>query len=185
MSTDDERSFQVVPPAERPRKVRSTVRVVLVSPDAEILLLEDSDPGLPDHRWWVVPGGGMDPGETPGQTAVREIAEETGLALTEDQLVGPVASRQVVHGYTDQVIEQDEAFYVAHVPRFEVDTAGHTEEELVTLHQHRWWPLSELATTSAQVWPAELLDLVDLADQPRRWPVDLGHREESTVPDGA
>ena len=182
MSTDEQRLFRVVPPAERPRKVRSTVRVVLISPDEETLLFQDSDPGLPGTRWWVVPGGGMDPGETQAQTAVREIAEETGLALTEDALIGPVAHRHVVHGYSDQVIEQDEAYYLADVSRFEVDTSAHTEEELVTLQEHRWWRRSELAGTEAWIWPAELLALWDLHDQPERWPVDLGEQEESTLP---
>jgi 8-oxo-dGTP pyrophosphatase MutT (NUDIX family) len=33
------------------------------------------------HRW-LQPGGHMDPGETPGQTVVRECLEETGFAVT-------------------------------------------------------------------------------------------------------
>ena len=49
------------------------------------------------------------------QAAIREVAEETGYALGEADLRGPIAFRHVVHGYSDQVIEQDEAFFLAMV----------------------------------------------------------------------
>lgn len=37
---------------------------------------------------WTLPGGGMDLGETPEQTVVREVAEETGYAVRPDGLLG-------------------------------------------------------------------------------------------------
>lgn len=186
MTTNDGRLFQLVDRAEdRPRIQRRAVRVILVNEAGQTLLFEDSDPGLPEFRWWVVPGGGMDPGETEEQTAVREIAEETGFALTVADLLGPVARRHVVHGYSDQVIEQEESFFVARVSAFEVDVAGHTEEERLTLQQHRWWGRGELADTADWIWPAQLLGLWDLADDPASWPLQLGRQEESTWPDGA
>ncbi|HYP44686.1 MAG TPA: NUDIX domain-containing protein [Propionibacteriaceae bacterium] len=185
MSADDQRQFQLVARAEdRPRKRRVTVRVILVNEADETLLFEDSDPGLPEFRWWVVPGGGMDPGESEQETAIREVAEETGCALTLADLLGPVARRHVVHGYSDQVIEQQESFFVARVASFEVDAAGHTMEEQLTLQQSRWWDRGDLSRTDAWIWPDRLLDLWDLADHPEEWPLELGHQEESTWPDG-
>ncbi|MFB7512569.1 NUDIX domain-containing protein [Streptomyces sp. NPDC056144] len=39
-----------------------------------------------DHtRRWQWPGGNMDPGETPWETAVRECREETGMVFTGEQ----------------------------------------------------------------------------------------------------
>lgn len=37
---------------------------------------------------WELPGGGADPGESPDETAVREIREETGLEVRIDRLTG-------------------------------------------------------------------------------------------------
>ncbi len=37
-------------------------------------------------RWWDIPKGQQDPGETHAETAVRELAEETGLVISVDQL---------------------------------------------------------------------------------------------------
>lgn len=187
MTTEDGISRPRLPipedPADRPRRTRATVRVIMVNPQDETLLFEDSDPGLPEFRWWVTPGGGIDPGETETEAAVREVAEETGYLLPSADLRGPVARRHVVHGYSDQVIEQDEAFFFARVRTFDVDIAGHTVDEQLTLQQCRWWSRTELATTKAWVWPAELLSLWDLADDPGQWPLDLGHQEESTLAD--
>ncbi len=182
-SSDTARSYvPVADPADRPRTSRTTVRVILIDFD-RTLLFEDSDPGIPETTWWVTPGGGVDPGETEAQAAVREVAEETGHRLSEEDLQGPIARRHVVHGYSDQVIEQDEAFYLAMVPGFDVDTSAHTADEQLTVKGHRWWTHDELRHTDEWIWPHELVELWSLAGQNESWPVDLGTQEESTVVD--
>lgn len=165
-------------PAERPWRWRTAARIVVVAGD-EVLLFEDSDPGLPSFRWWVTPGGGIDPGETPVQAAVRELKEETGLQARAEELRGPVAHRVTVHGYSDQVLEQEEFFFVLHTDRYEVSTAGHTVDEQLTLQSHRWWTLGELATTDAWIWPDNIPQI--LAADPSE-PLQLGRTvAESTL----
>ncbi|HWO49970.1 MAG TPA: NUDIX domain-containing protein, partial [Ornithinibacter sp.] len=103
---------------------------MLVVDEADrVLLFQDSDLGLdPVTHWWVTPGGGVDPGESDLEAGVRELWEETGLVVRAGDLVGPLLTRVVVHGYSDKVVDQVEVFYVVRVPAFEVDTTAHTEE---------------------------------------------------------
>lgn len=153
----------------------------MLDPAGRVLLFCDTDPGLPDFRWWVTPGGGIDPGETEAQAAVREIGEETGAVITEDQLIGPVARRVAVHGYSDEILEQSECFYLARVDPFTVDVSSFTEEEKLTMVENRWWTPDELRSSTEWIWPKELADLIELPDQPEAWPLDLGRQiDEST-----
>ena len=163
------------------------MRVLLVDDRGRLLLFRDSDPGLsPVPRWWITPGGGVDPGESDQEAAVREIAEETGLVIDGGDLVGPVATRHVLHGYSDVVTAQDEVFWLVRTHAFEVDTAGHTEVEQLTMTAHRWWTRAELAETAEELWPRDVLALWQHAEaldaRSTATALDLGVVEESTVP---
>jgi 8-oxo-dGTP pyrophosphatase MutT (NUDIX family) len=176
------RGFRPVPAELRPHRRRAAARALVVTAGC-VLLLRDTDPGLPGSRWWVTPGGGIDPGEDAVRAVIRELFEETGLVASPAGLLGPVAVRDVTHGYSDQVLHQREDFFVLRLPeRIDPDPGGLTAEEQVTLDGWAWQPLDGLAEVAEPVWPANLADLVALADLPDAWPLDLGHVEESTVP---
>ena len=165
----------------RPEKRRQASRVIVRHRDhdgvARVLLFSDTDPGVPGSQWWVTPGGGIDPGEDAPTAAVRELFAETGLRITADQLQGPVATRLAVHGYSDQVLIQQETFYLVEVERFQVSTEGFTEGEKLTLLDNGWFTREELSQMT--VWPAQLGEYFDWAGEPV---VDWGTMEESTVP---
>ena len=44
----------------------------------------------PSAGMWSVPGGRMEPGESEPEAVVREVAEETGLTVRPDRVVGRV-----------------------------------------------------------------------------------------------
>ena len=63
-------------------KIPVSVLVVIHTPGLQVLLLERADaPGL-----WQSVTGSQNPGETLEQTAVREVAEETGLDAAQFRL---------------------------------------------------------------------------------------------------
>lgn len=55
------------------------VRVAVVLPQGDRLLMVRHRKG--DNRYWLLPGGGLDYGETFEQCAAREVREETGLEI--------------------------------------------------------------------------------------------------------
>ena len=49
----------------------------MINSAGEVLLIRRADDGR-----WAMPGGWVEPGETPAEAAVRETAEETGLTVS-------------------------------------------------------------------------------------------------------
>lgn len=174
------RDFRPVAPADRPRKTRRGARVI-VTDGTHVLLFADTDPGVPGSRWYITPGGGIDPGESPLEAAVRELHEETGLVVAPGDLVGPVMRRVAVHGYSDQICAQSEDFFVLSTKQFTPDISGHTLDEQTTLAGHAWVPITDLDEVGIPVWPVALRAILDHAASERGvW--DMGEVEESTVP---
>ncbi|SDO98112.1 NUDIX hydrolase [Desulforhopalus singaporensis] len=57
--------------------------------DSAALILTRRSPMLRSHAGqWALPGGRIDPEESPVETALRELREEVGLHLTRDNLMG-------------------------------------------------------------------------------------------------
>lgn len=70
----------------RPRACAAILR------DSQILLVLHVHDG---RRYWTLPGGGVEPGETPAQAARREALEECGLAV---RIIRPLFERDYSMG---------------------------------------------------------------------------------------
>jgi len=54
-----------------------------------------------DNGQWCLPSGGMDPGESLSETAVREVFEETGLTVEVTALIGVYSTPHMIMVYPD------------------------------------------------------------------------------------
>jgi 8-oxo-dGTP pyrophosphatase MutT (NUDIX family) len=141
---------------------RESARVLLVDNRDRLLLFRSQRyPGRPEFgTLWHTPGGGIKAGEQAAQAAARELFEETGLALSPDEL-GPMVA--VTSGAADigwMAGEFHDAFFFFRVSRHEVDIRGFEELEASTYVEHRWWSVNELAQTSETVVPNGLASLL-------------------------
>lgn len=133
---------------------RESARVILLDDRDHVLLFHGCDPDRPESPFWFTPGGGIDPGETPAQCAVRELREETGLTGV---TLGPLVwRRRARFRFLGQDIDQHEVYFLVRCPRFTVDTAGFTPLERAATDGHRWWTLEQMQVESIVVAPAEL-----------------------------
>ena len=111
--------------------------VVRDGPDgrpADLLLVERGR-GAGVGRW-SVPGGRVEPGERAADAVVREVAEETGLAVAVEGFLGWVERIDPAGGWHFVILDfRARALDAAAVPVAGDDAAA-----------VRWWPLTELAT---------------------------------------
>nr|WP_233571528.1 NUDIX domain-containing protein [Cellulomonas triticagri] len=147
-------------------RYRRAARVLLLDADDRLLLVRGHDVDQPERSWWFTVGGGIDPGESAPDAALREVREETGLVLDPGALVGPVLTRTGIFDFYAQRCRQDEEFFLARVDHAldtdAVDRVGWTALEQDVLDELRWWDLAELDVEgeTREVFPEGLADLV-------------------------
>lgn len=111
-------------------------------------------PGLPSG--WTLPGGGMEPVESPEQTATREILEETGYTVRLDTLLG-VDSLHIKPAERLDPADRDRELLVLRVIFAATRTGGALRcEEDGSTDDVRWFDLDEVAALKR-------VDLVDVA----------------------
>lgn len=145
-------------------RFRRAARVLLLDREDRLLLVRGHDVDQPERSWWFTVGGGIDPGESSLDAAVREVREETGLVLDPASLVGPVLTRTGIFDFSAQRCRQEEEFFLARVDdALDTGTAtrdGWTDVERDVLDELRWWHLADLERETREVFPVGLPDLV-------------------------
>ena len=110
---------------------RIRVSVIIIE-EGKVLLVRHEKEG---RAYWVLPGGGVDFGETVEQAAVRELKEETNLDITVDKLV-----------FVDDFIPEDRHRHVVDVYFTARVVGGKLELGADSIMREvRYFPIEELA----------------------------------------
>jgi 8-oxo-dGTP pyrophosphatase MutT (NUDIX family) len=148
---------------------------VLLDPAGRVFLMEARDPADPRKgEWWEIPGGGMDPGESSDQCALRELHEETGIATAE---IGPcIWVQHVEFDFGGWHFDQDEFIHVAWADGGTYDPQGLEHLEYLAFSAGRWWSLDDLLASDVRLLPGRLRELLPpiLAGELPLEPLDIG-----------
>ena len=145
---------------------------VIPSDDGGIALIRRVRAG---RTFYVSPGGGDQPGETPADAMVREVKEELGLVVKPVRLLAEVSAG-----------EETQLYFLATTVGGAFGTGGGAEVTGRTSSSEGtytpvWMPIERLRQIEG--WPRRLLDVV--ADAPTAgWPDQpLRFHEQPTSPD--
>jgi 8-oxo-dGTP pyrophosphatase MutT (NUDIX family) len=134
-------------------RIRQAARALIVDPDDRVLLVRFE---FPAGTRWALPGGGLEPGETPEDALRRELVEEVGLHEPD---IGPhIWTRLHVIPFIDGSWDgQREQIHLVRSHRFEPAPALSAEElQQEYVFELRWWHRHEIAAATAAAAPERL-----------------------------
>ncbi|RBP48255.1 ADP-ribose pyrophosphatase YjhB (NUDIX family) [Roseimicrobium gellanilyticum] len=152
-----------------PTEARLASRVILIDEQDRVLFFRGTEP-LTGKTFWLMPGGGLDTGESFEDAARRELYEETGITAP---LSTCVWFRRHRHTWNGQDADQFERFFVARTRSTQAISGTNPDSYMSEL---RWWSLSELIDSTDDFAPrriAHLLPAILRADFPEL-PIDCG-----------
>jgi 8-oxo-dGTP pyrophosphatase MutT (NUDIX family) len=147
----------VADPGRTPRRAG---RVLVLDSADRVLLLHGFDPVRPDEPYWLVPGGGANPGESLAEAAARELREETGISASPGELGEPVWHEVTEFSFAGIAYRMEQDFFLLKIAAAEVSTDGMESDEREYSIGHRWWSVAELAAATEPFYPVALPELL-------------------------
>ena len=117
---------------------RDIVTGVIISQDSKILMGK-GNPGSVYKNCWLIPGGGVDDGETKNPTLIRETLEEAGLDLSEYEakLVEDSATGESEKTLTETgekvLVHMHFYTYRVNIPKAAVDIKAQAGDDLIEI----------------------------------------------------
>lgn len=141
---------------------RPTARVILAAPDDRVLLFRFTPPDpWPKEPAWHLPGGGVEPGESLVEAAMREALEETGHVLDPAGLGDPVAVNEGPWSNLGRHFYSVHTYFFARVAAATVaPTAPEDFDSEDFVNASRWFGAAELAGLTELVFPPGLAGLL-------------------------
>ncbi|MHB8245582.1 MAG: NUDIX domain-containing protein [Acidimicrobiales bacterium] len=147
-----------MPMSEYVRRLREAVGSdLLLLPAATSLVKDDQGRMLLVRQAgscrWAFPGGGVEPGETPEEAAVREVREECSIDIELDGIMTVVGGERFRVTYPNgHLVEYFTVMFAAHITR------GMPEADRVEISDTRWFGRGELGSLELEPFARNMLE---------------------------
>ncbi|MFI6394600.1 NUDIX hydrolase [Nonomuraea sp. NPDC050540] len=138
-------------------EIRATARLLMLDAHGRVLLQQLNSANWPGI--WIPPGGGIEPGETAEEAAIREAREETGFVVPPG-LLGPVIATATGPRLSGAPGQSHSSYFFVRIEGLAKVEPQPEEHETRLLRGERWWTPDDLASTEELIAPQGLAGLL-------------------------